>query len=92
VLYTRNEIYFGVTCHDSSGNGAVATQLRRDVTQELDDYFRSIHWARRETLSSPTSRRGRPRTEIPDGMASGRPKHGLREMAGRRPLPYPLPR
>src|SRR5580765_5784641 len=32
VLYTRNEIYFGIACHDSVANGPVATQLRRDVT------------------------------------------------------------
>jgi Carbohydrate family 9 binding domain-like len=42
VLYTRNEVYFGVACHDSVENGPVATQLRRDVTQELDDYFEIV--------------------------------------------------
>jgi hypothetical protein len=42
VLYTRNEVYFGVVCHDSVANGPVATQLRRDVTQELDDYFEVV--------------------------------------------------
>src|ERR1035437_5650286 len=42
VLYTRNEAYFGVVCHDSATNGPVATQLRRDVTQELDDYFEIV--------------------------------------------------
>jgi hypothetical protein len=42
VLYSRNEIYFGITCHDSSAGGPVATQLRRDVTQELDDYFEIV--------------------------------------------------
>ena len=42
VLYTRNEVYFGVVCHDSVENGPVATQLRRDVTQELDDYFEIV--------------------------------------------------
>jgi hypothetical protein len=39
ILYTRNEIYFGIACHNSAANRIVATQLRRDVTQELDDYF-----------------------------------------------------
>ena len=48
VLYTRNEIYFGVTCHDSGVNGPVATQLRRDVTQELDDYFEIVIDSRRD--------------------------------------------
>jgi hypothetical protein len=42
VLYSRNEIYFGIACHDSVVNGPVATQLRRDVTQELDDYFEIV--------------------------------------------------
>src|ERR1019366_3268213 len=42
VLYSRNEVYFGVICHDSDTNGPVATQLRRDVTQELDDYFEIV--------------------------------------------------
>ncbi len=42
ILYTRNEVYFGVVCHDSVANGPVATQLRRDVTQELDDYFEIV--------------------------------------------------
>jgi len=42
VLYSRNEVYFGIACRDSLANGPVATQLRRDVTQELDDYFEII--------------------------------------------------
>ena len=42
VLYSRNEIYFGIACRDSLAKGPVATQLRRDVTQELDDYFEII--------------------------------------------------
>jgi len=42
ILYTRNEVYFGIACHDSVANGPVATQLRRDVTQELDDYFEIV--------------------------------------------------
>jgi len=42
VLYSRSEIYFGITCHDLSETGPVATQLRRDVSQELDDYFEIV--------------------------------------------------
>ena len=42
VLYSRNEVYFGIACHDSLAHGQVATQLRRDVTQELDDYFEIV--------------------------------------------------
>jgi hypothetical protein len=42
TLFTRNSVYFGVRCFDSQPNGIVATQLRRDVSQELDDYFEVI--------------------------------------------------
>src|SRR5690348_9381868 len=42
ILYSHKEIYFGITCHDSAPHGIVATQLRRDVTQELDDYFEIV--------------------------------------------------
>src|SRR6266849_10822646 len=48
VLYTRNEVYFGVACHDSVGAGPVATQLRRDLTQELDDYLEIVIDSRRD--------------------------------------------
>src|SRR5713226_4826605 len=91
ILYTKREVYFGVACHDSVVGGPVATQLRRDVTQELDDYFEIVidsrrdrrnayvfqinPLAHRETLSSPTNRPGIPRTETPVGMGSGVPKH-----------------
>src|SRR5258708_23892565 len=39
VLYTRSAVFFGVTCFDSTPAGIVATELRRDVRQELDVYF-----------------------------------------------------
>jgi hypothetical protein len=39
ILYTRREVYFGIVCRDSSGKGIVATELRRDVSLNLDDYF-----------------------------------------------------
>jgi hypothetical protein len=48
VLYSRNEVYFGIACHDSSPLGPVATQLRRDVTQELDDHFEIVIDSRRD--------------------------------------------
>jgi hypothetical protein len=41
VLYTKRSVYFGITCYDSAPNGIVATQLRRDISQLLDDYSRS---------------------------------------------------
>jgi hypothetical protein len=42
VLYTRTVVYFGVNCLDSNSAAIVATELRRDVSQELDDYFEII--------------------------------------------------
>jgi len=42
ILYTKHEVYFGITCFDSDPGGIVATELRRDVSQELDDYFEII--------------------------------------------------
>jgi hypothetical protein len=42
ILYSRNAVYFGVRCFDSRVNGSVATQLRRDVSQELDDFFEIV--------------------------------------------------
>jgi hypothetical protein len=42
ILYTKREVFFGITCRDSDSNGIVATELRRDVSQELDDYFEII--------------------------------------------------
>ena len=48
ILYTRNEIYFGIACDDAAAQGIVATQLRRDVTQELDDYFEIVIDSRRD--------------------------------------------
>src|SRR6202521_3771244 len=42
IVYTKHEVYFGITCFDSDPSGVVATELRRDVSQELDDYFEII--------------------------------------------------
>lgn len=39
VLYTRHAVYFGIHCYDSRPSGIVATELRRDVSQDLDDHF-----------------------------------------------------
>ena len=39
ILYTRHAVYFGIHCYDSEPAGIVATQLRRDVSQDLDDHF-----------------------------------------------------
>jgi Domain of unknown function (DUF5916) len=42
ILYTKREVYFGIACFDSDPEGIVATELRRDVSQELDDYFEIV--------------------------------------------------
>ncbi len=42
TLYDRHQVYFGITCFDSDPKRIVATELRRDVPQELDDYFEII--------------------------------------------------
>src|SRR5438552_7628695 len=42
ILYSKHEVYFGITCLDSDAKRIVATELRRDVPQELDDYFEII--------------------------------------------------
>lgn len=42
ILYTKDAVLFGILCLDSEPDRIVATQLRRDVTQELDDYFEIV--------------------------------------------------
>jgi hypothetical protein len=39
ILYTRHAVYFGIHCYDSVPSRIVATELRRDVSQDLDDHF-----------------------------------------------------
>jgi len=39
VLYTRHHVYFGIVCRDSEPRRIVATELRRDLPQNLDDNF-----------------------------------------------------
>src|SRR5712692_9948627 len=35
ILYTRHAVYFGIHCYDSEPSRIVATELRRDVSQNL---------------------------------------------------------
>lgn len=42
ILYTRRAVYFGIVCSDSRPAQIVATELRRDLSQALDDYFEII--------------------------------------------------
>ncbi|MBV8205467.1 MAG: carbohydrate binding family 9 domain-containing protein [Acidobacteria bacterium] len=39
VLYDGTHIYFGIHCFDRDPKAIVATQLRRDLSQDLDDNF-----------------------------------------------------
>lgn len=39
ILYTRTAVYFGIHCYDSDPSRIVATELRRDASQDLDDHF-----------------------------------------------------
>lgn len=39
ILYDGRHIYIGVYCYDRNRQGIVATQLRRDLSQDLDDNF-----------------------------------------------------
>jgi hypothetical protein len=39
ILYTRHAVHFGIHCYDSDYSRIIATELRRDVTQDLDDHF-----------------------------------------------------
>ncbi|HZQ93881.1 MAG TPA: DUF5916 domain-containing protein [Candidatus Sulfotelmatobacter sp.] len=48
ILYTHRDVYFGIACHDSTPHGVMASQLRRDVSQEFDDYFEIIIDSRRD--------------------------------------------
>jgi hypothetical protein len=51
ILYTRHAVYFGIHCYDSASSRIVATELRRDVSQELDDHFEVL-------IDSNRNRRG----------------------------------
>jgi hypothetical protein len=42
ILYTKKEIYFGILCRDDHPNRIIATQLNRDGSLRLDDYFEII--------------------------------------------------
>lgn len=51
ILYTRTAVYFGIHCYDSTPSRIVATELRRDVSQDLDDHFEIL-------INSKHDRRG----------------------------------
>jgi hypothetical protein len=39
ILYDARHVYFGIHCFDSAPHALAATQLRRDLTMDLDDNF-----------------------------------------------------
>ena len=39
ILYTQHAVYFGIHCYDSEPSRIIATELRRDLSQDLDDHF-----------------------------------------------------
>src|SRR5215470_5659137 len=39
ILYDSQRIYFGIYCYDDAPQRIVATQLRQDLSQDLDDNF-----------------------------------------------------
>lgn len=41
ILYTRSSIYFGIRCYENPKK-VVATQMVRDASQDLDDYFQIL--------------------------------------------------
>jgi len=42
ILFTKDDVFFGIICYDSESSKIAATQMRRDVSQELDDYFEIV--------------------------------------------------
>lgn len=41
ILYTRHAVYFGINCFQQQAS-IIATQLRRDISQQLDDYVEIV--------------------------------------------------
>ena len=39
ILYDARHVYFGIHCYDTAPAEIVATQLRRDLSMDLDDNF-----------------------------------------------------
>jgi len=39
ILYDSHHVYFGIHCYDGDPGAIVATQLRRDLSMDLDDNF-----------------------------------------------------
>ena len=42
ILYAQHAVYFGIHCYDSEPSRILATELRRDVSQDLDDHFQIL--------------------------------------------------
>ncbi|HKR32240.1 MAG TPA: carbohydrate binding family 9 domain-containing protein [Terriglobales bacterium] len=42
ILYTKRSVYFGISCFESEGQHVTSSELRRDVSQDFDDYFEIV--------------------------------------------------
>ena len=51
ILCTRHAVYFGVHCYDSPPARIVATEPRRDASQDLDDHFGILIEHRNDSFS-----------------------------------------
>src|SRR6266853_6084342 len=66
ILYSRHAVYFGIHCYDSEPSRIIATELRRDAVQDLDDHFEIlIDGPRRLKFHS------RPLISLAQAMSSG---------------------
>jgi hypothetical protein len=52
ILYTRDEVFFGLFCGDSTPKQIVASEMRRDVSQDLDDHFEILIDSRHDHRSA----------------------------------------
>jgi hypothetical protein len=52
ILFDSKHIYFGIYCHDDRPKDIVSTQLRRDLSQDLDDNFAVLIDPTRSHLSA----------------------------------------
>jgi hypothetical protein len=108
IPYTRRAVYFGIHCFDSEPSRIIATELRRDVSQDLDDHFEILINSNHDRRSSyifeinplGTQSDGlvtsevhrRIRISIPGGTVSGLRSHASPRMVGPRRSKSPSPR
>jgi hypothetical protein len=108
IPYTRRAVYFGIHCFDSEPSRIIATELRRDVSQDLDDHSRSssiptmivavaissksTRWEHKTMDWLKSEVHRRIRISIPGGAMSGLRSHASPRMVGPRRSKSPSPR